>query len=632
MLRLPAWTLPEVLPEGDTLQDVCHRGFRFECCPGMLFSTGRIELPDVDVVTLLYCEVAVGRAYVTDSIDIATGKPPKGYDSYYVSPMKLDHDSDGVFSISEYQLAANFNYRQATDYSHEYYISEPLQVCPRYVVRFETIPSTAPKPSVEFFDPIMYRPVSIDEKIANSHLSRRVVPLQQMYQQTLNDVTMQDAVLAKKMQYIDGELEKVDDVLRSININYAEVYENIQAEAQRAIVKLQQITKQKLESLLCIEMEYRREKEEIEWSEAFIASCAKPTKSRKVEPVDFLKFWKCHALLRNGLCRSAPVEVALLQDIQPNMVVNGSFSVTCEEAPPDVPSLTTRVSAQDESVTEVEEGEGSEEDTLEVKRFGELEHYVSRVTQGIVFGSNAPPSEELVSPPTQTVVDTTFDVISQALQNALKNSGSIPLPPSIVRTNTAGKAYPLPSIVRASDGNGETLHDLQMNYEHNMKKLIAQATAPANIATATVTSKPNIINRSYSEMPQGVVRTPQNQQLQQQQRSRTMMSIKASPGSDASTPTQDKSQTPHRSLFSPEHRIVEEKEESENAEHNTIDALFEATENCRPAFSLHEAGVRRKKQLSMSKFEFSEKLVFMDTNILQPQEQQVRIVCSYNAT
>ena len=76
---------------------------------------------------------------------------------------------------------------------------------------------------------------------------------------------------------------------------------------------------------------------------------------------------------------------------------------------------------------------------------------------------------------------------------------------------------------------------------------------------------------------------------------------------------------------------MEEKEETDEGQESSIDLLMEATMRCRPAFSLHEAGVRRKKQLSMSKFEFSEKHMFMETNILHPQEQQVRfssIVCN----
>ena len=119
MLRLPCWTDTNSLPEGDSVDSVCSYGFRFHGLPGFSFRSGvnsfGVDAEDGEEswsCQAFYCEVAVGRAHVTDE-EQEVARPPLGFDSLYVSREKLDRNQDGEFSVSEYQAVANFEFRDA---------------------------------------------------------------------------------------------------------------------------------------------------------------------------------------------------------------------------------------------------------------------------------------------------------------------------------------------------------------------------------------------------------------------------------------------------------------------------------------------------------------------------------------
>lgn len=115
LLRVPCWVDTTTLPEGDSIDELCRFGFRFQSVPGLYFRTGGIidppELTSSNTYQGVYCEVAIGRSRVNDNVDPA-GRIPVGFDSYYIPNEKLDRNQDGEFSIAEYQAAANFNFRE----------------------------------------------------------------------------------------------------------------------------------------------------------------------------------------------------------------------------------------------------------------------------------------------------------------------------------------------------------------------------------------------------------------------------------------------------------------------------------------------------------------------------------------
>ena len=70
----------------------------------------------------LLCEVLVGRSYAVDKSQVEDTELPAGYKSFYIQPSD-DTPSSRPSSTSEYY--------------HEYYIKNPMQVMPRYLVHYE---------------------------------------------------------------------------------------------------------------------------------------------------------------------------------------------------------------------------------------------------------------------------------------------------------------------------------------------------------------------------------------------------------------------------------------------------------------------------------------------------------------
>ena len=140
LLKVSTWLKSSDLGFENNIENLTKRGLVFpKQSNGMKVSTGRIDLKSpvrakpFDI-QLIYCDVAVGRAFVADDKDLED-LIPMGYDSYYCPSRELDRDGDGNFGIEEYAAAAHFDGRDANEYKHTYYIKNSKQLIPRYVVR-----------------------------------------------------------------------------------------------------------------------------------------------------------------------------------------------------------------------------------------------------------------------------------------------------------------------------------------------------------------------------------------------------------------------------------------------------------------------------------------------------------------
>ena len=118
MLKVACWLNAGDIEGGNTLEDVCRKGFSFDKMEGsgMAFSTGKIdfgsEIPAYAKYSFVYTEVAVGKPFVYDGdFSSAALKPPIGYDSFYIPSQVLDRNKDGEFDLEEYQAAAHFDNR-----------------------------------------------------------------------------------------------------------------------------------------------------------------------------------------------------------------------------------------------------------------------------------------------------------------------------------------------------------------------------------------------------------------------------------------------------------------------------------------------------------------------------------------
>jgi hypothetical protein len=246
----------------NSIQDVCSRGFVFRSPPGgKVFTTGLLPAlsrkdygsnvagADNDIeYSIIYSEVAVGRSKVCEETDLTSPVPP-GYDSFYISSKLLDRNQDGEFSLLEYRQAASFDNRPASEYSHKYMIKDPNQILPKYIIHFTLVSGPGSKVIVpeginekelefEFFDPNAYKAISNKDRKGLSG-SKQFITIQSAYEQALVDMQLQDPLLSGKVDWMEKQLDLVDEKVRQITFNYAEIQEAISEAAKKATAKLQ---------------------------------------------------------------------------------------------------------------------------------------------------------------------------------------------------------------------------------------------------------------------------------------------------------------------------------------------------------------------------------------------------------
>ena len=246
MLTLNCWVDCGNLDNNNRMDDVCRRGFLFPANgQGLEFQHGNIVL-DESVESFMeadtpestsgkqnhfyiFSRVAVGRPYIVDDTSASASTPPTrptGYDSLYVSQKPLDRDQDGFISAEEYEAIAGHDGRDPNSYSHKYVVTDPSQVLPTYVVRFSAdVDRDAAEEDkndpmkvydrYDFFDPVLYQPVSLRDKMIGSHsmgeaATRKLVNLQDAYGAAVNDSKKVDPLVVAKKQSIMGELNKID--------------------------------------------------------------------------------------------------------------------------------------------------------------------------------------------------------------------------------------------------------------------------------------------------------------------------------------------------------------------------------------------------------------------------------------
>jgi len=153
--------------------------------------------------------------------------------------------------------------------------------------------------------------VSIREKITRNTSSTQLISLDKAYFQAVYEAENTDEIIAGKFQKIDTQIADLDERARAINLNYAECHEAILAAEKQAVLQLQECTKLKLEALLSVEVELRRQKEQLEWMDLFIKKQVEKVKNYESGPtldkktgslaattkaplgaVEFLRTWK----------------------------------------------------------------------------------------------------------------------------------------------------------------------------------------------------------------------------------------------------------------------------------------------------------------------------------------------------
>ena len=374
---LPVWYNTKHLGDTNSLERLNKRGFTFPANgKGMVFTTGNLptsalskearfsllnESPQTNATEdglsgtthrFLLCQMAVGRAFVVDDPSELGSEGqliPEGYDSLYLA-LSQGQTEDGA------------------SYKHEYCVTDPAQVLPMYIVQFIISPkrsrmsedqrfshdahelaysledqdnsftsSTLDGPMTpniqklydryDFFDPILYTPVSVRDKMVGSHASgelaqHKLIGIDEAYEAAISESTKSDPLLNSRIVEIRKQLSLIDEKLQSVNENAARVEEQIYQTLQEALFSLQDATQTKMSALLTEEVELRRQLQQAEWIEGYLDD-QRETSSK----VDFLVGWKCHVQLRGDLCRVPLRTPAVLNAVQADLELAGGLEL-----------------------------------------------------------------------------------------------------------------------------------------------------------------------------------------------------------------------------------------------------------------------------------------------------------------
>lgn len=499
MLKVACWTHSNSI-EGCTLEDICTKGVRFDRnqSGGMEFKTGVIEFSSELALYTSYClvyfEVAVGRSLVFDG-DVGQKKLPPGYDSFYIPPTPLDRNQDGEFDLQEYQAAAHFDNRDPSKYRHRYFVKDPVQVCAKYVVRFDlakkipggTIGFTATgaprmiespdeEEDLSMFDPIYLTAVSKKSLQAASGMispngagsvvglsgagPSSAVPIQQAFNQAMEDfyVKDKDPVMLSKKDWTSRQLNILEDKVREVNLNYAEISEAIAEAAAQALDKLQTITRSKLETCLSMEIELRRESEQLAWLDAHIDAQMRDAQAAAINTtltkgeqqrrkLDFIKSWKYYTIFRNSVSRAKPTELQALSSLHGDTKIHSDIQIFAD------PFYSGGASAHTNGAAGAHGGASES-------------HFPMQP-----YAVPAQPTEILVSASLQSLVDTEMEAIQRAVRAAVEGDGP-PLPRTVERPLLGGERISVP-LHELLDGIAEEQMHLGDAYSYDMNHLLS---------------------------------------------------------------------------------------------------------------------------------------------------------------
>lgn len=123
----------------------------------------------------------------------------------------------------------------------------------------------SPDLSLMYFDPVTL--TSVHPRDMAQYPERNLIPIDQAFEQALSEMQRLDSdpALTRKKDWIGRHLSTLEDKVRDINLNYAEISEAIKEAAESAEKRLQAMTRTKLDSCLSMEVELRRELEQLDW-------------------------------------------------------------------------------------------------------------------------------------------------------------------------------------------------------------------------------------------------------------------------------------------------------------------------------------------------------------------------------
>ena len=285
---------------------------------------------------LLLSKVGVGRSFVLE--DASEAGPggrslPDGYNSFYV------HGESG-------------------SYSHEYVVPDPAQALPQYIVHF-TLDTrvTMPPPSAtdmaarkKHFRAHM---ATVKERVlealaqlgpaAGDQTEVLLAEIAEKYEQALTASCQEDPLLDERKRSIDKAVAAISAKVEAVQANHKATEDAIYAQMQRVLQQLNSATEAKIAVLLAEELELRRQKEQIDWTESFVGVLADT-----LPPMSFISAWDKHTAMRSTLYTQAGGGAAyaaasdILDSVAADSRLEGSLRVTSGA---DTPAGATFLSA-----------------------------------------------------------------------------------------------------------------------------------------------------------------------------------------------------------------------------------------------------------------------------------------------
>lgn len=367
-LTLPCWY--DV--RGDSasengIQYICLNGFVSNTKPGLeffngVFSKDRIErYPEVNIILL--ADVAVGRSYVSDlnllDPENQQQQLQEGFDSFYMVNSPLDRDGDNEFSLQEFQAAARFDGRNPIDYCHKYFIKDSNQAYPKYVIKFvmnedENLECGMVGSTISSFDENFveganavlidsanFSPVSYLERNSLNTRNQRYLTIDEAMYKAIEKFKEKDAITEHKKNWLEGQLDSLDEKARQLTLNYADVLETIENTYDKTLKSLQGLIKKKLNEALSLEMELRRQLEHYSWLEhsfgrhmrnlmTSLKDSTLPEKVKTIKKLEFLRSWRNYTSRQSELSRSKSTDIKVFHSIKPDLKLEGDLFITSQ--------------------------------------------------------------------------------------------------------------------------------------------------------------------------------------------------------------------------------------------------------------------------------------------------------------
>lgn len=303
-LCLESWVDAAKLSKMNHLQDVCSRGFHMpESGKGLTFHTGKIHIDHPPAengqYSFLLCKIGVGKSFVLDDPNDKQ-ELPEGYDSFYVHKPEENSQTD--------------------DYHHEYIIPEASQVLPQYIVHFNYTPrNTQPigdansrrqrfRVDINAVRQKVREALSVLGPEAEDQTERMLQQMTDKYETALNASQQHDPLLEERKRGIEDTISSISDKVSEIQENHKAVEDEIYRRMQEVLHQLNSNTEKKIAVLLGEELELRRQKQQIDWTEDFV-----PILRESLPPMEFIKAWDKHQAMRSALYSQAGGRLGMKQ-------------------------------------------------------------------------------------------------------------------------------------------------------------------------------------------------------------------------------------------------------------------------------------------------------------------------------